>query len=409
MDETISAEPISDPRSQRGLVLAQEQKDAIKTLVGTKYLVPSATGNGSRYVVDLRAGAEMCSCLDWAECGGYDRPHRCKHIWAAVYVLKLADGNELIVPKKEWKDAERFKKTFLRDWRATNACRTKFPRLRSVLFAELIDGSGLPEPARGKRGRPAISMRDILLISGIRTLHQMTAGEAVVAIEDLCAQGIVTVSRVPHYNTLLEKFALPENMPWLHRLLAASALPLLPFETGFTVDGTGFGSSVTDHYFTEKHGKKSQKRKPSRKHRWVEAKLVFGVRTHVIAAAQITEQHVAESPLMPELLRRVIANGGRVGEWYGDAAYLSDECIAAVEKVGGAPYFGWKRGVTGKSPGKPALRRLYEEFRDHHERYITQYRKGRPLAETGNMMLKTRFGHALQSSVIAQNRPLKIT
>jgi len=36
-------------RSQRGLALARAEKDAIKPLVGTKYLVPSAASNGSRW------------------------------------------------------------------------------------------------------------------------------------------------------------------------------------------------------------------------------------------------------------------------------------------------------------------------------------------------------------------------
>lgn len=206
------------------------------------------------------------------------------------------------------------------------------------------------------------------------------------------------MTKVPHYNTLLERFADPTLMPKLHRLLAGSALILFPFETGFAVDGTGFGSSVYDHYYVEKHGKKSQRRKPTKRSRWVDAKIVYGVRTHVIAAAQVTEQHAdgGEPGVMPELLRRTIANGAYVREWYGDAIYCTEKCAAAVEEVGASFYVDWIRGRTGKTK-KAALFRLYKQFDANPERYWNLYDSGRPLAETGNMMLKARYGHSLKS------------
>ena len=388
----IMNEPTTDPRAQRGLALAQTKRGSIKTLVGTKYLVPSSIGNGSGYVVDTNPRAETCSCPDWAKLGAYDRPHRCKHIWAVIYILRLPDGSELIV-----EETPRPKKKYPRDWRATNVCRTLIPRLGPAFLEELVDGSGLFSPAAGKRGRgrPPVSERDVVLTALLREFGQATAGEAQVMAEDYRARGTVTLTRVPHYNTLLEKFARPELMPRLHHLLAGSALVLLPLETGFAVDGTGFGSSVYDCFYVEKHGAREQRRKPTKRHRWIEAKVVYGVRTHVIAAVQITEQHVAESPIMPELLRRVIANGGQVSEWYGDAAYLANECAQAVERVGAAFYVDWKRGVTGKT--RPALGRLRKKFEADPDLYWSHYDKGRPLAETGNMMLKTRFGHSLRS------------
>ena len=386
MNAPITDTSFTDFRSQRGLALAQAKRDAIKTLVGTKYLVPSAKDNGSRYVVDTRD--ETCTCLDWAQRGGHDRPHRCKYIWAAFFVLKLADGSELIVEEQP--------KKYPRDWRATNACRTLIPRLGPTLLAELIDGLGLPAPAPGKKGRPEVPLREVLLAAALRTFEEKTAGEAVVAAESYCGLGTVHMTRVPSYNTLLRKFARPEHMPLLHRLVAGSALPLIGLESSFAVDGTSFGPSVYDCYHTQKHGSRAQRRAPTPKHRWVDAKIVFGTRTHVIAAVQITEQHVAESPLMPELLRRVVANGGRVTDWCGDAAYLAWYNIEAVEKAGGRPYFDWKRGVTGKT--NLTVRRLYNKFLADQDDYWDHYGK-RSLAETGNQMMKVRFGHYLRSRV----------
>lgn len=391
--------PTPNCRKERGLALAQAKRHSIKRLVGTKFFVPSASSSGGGYVVDTDPKVESCSCLDWARSGGHDHAHRCKHLWAVIHVLRLPDGSELLMEEKsdtpKKKDPRNWK---ARNWKATNACRTLIPRLAPKLLAQLFDGAGLPVPRSGERGRPAVPLRDILLIAALRELGQMTAGEAVVAIEDYCDLGIVNVTKVPRPNTLLDRFAKPELMPHLHRILAASALPLLPFESGFAADGTGFGSSVHDHYFTQKHGSQEQRRRPTKRHRWIEAMIAWGIQTHVIVAAQIMEQHPlgGEVRVMPELLRRAIANGARVTAWYGDAAYLAEECAAAVEKVGAEFYVDWKRGVTGKTK-KGALHRLYRKFRADPELYRGEYEKGRPLAETGNMMLKERFGHSMRS------------
>jgi hypothetical protein len=397
MTEQIAEAQTSDVRSQRGLALAREKRAAIKALVGTKYLVPSASDNGSAYVVDTKI--EACSCLDWMKLGGHDRPHRCKHLWAVIHVLKLADGSELLVAEKP-DEPDEPKKKYQRhcSWKTINACRTLIPRLGPIFIEDLVDGSGLFAPKPGKRGRgaPPVPERDIVVTALLREFGQAPAGTAQVLAEDYCAAGTVHMTKVPSYNTLLERFADPALMPKLHHLLAGSALILLPFETGFSVDGTGFGTSVYDHFFTEKHGKKAQKRRPTKRSRWVEAKTVYGVRTHVIPAVQVTEQHAGEAPVMPELLRRTIANGAKVSEWYADAAYCAEECAAAVEKVGAQFFVDWLGNRTGRTK-KAALWRLHQKFDLDRDLYWSHYDKGRPLAETGNMMLKTRFGHSLKS------------
>jgi len=399
MEEQIPEAQPSDVRSQRGLALAHEKREAIKPLVGTKYLVPSAADNGSTYVVDASPKVESCSCLDWSKLGGYDRPHRCKHLWAVIHVLKLADGSELLMTEKP--DApDEPKKTYQRhcSWKTINACRTLIPRLAPMFIEDLVDGSGLFGPKPRGRGAPAIPEADIVKAALLREFAQAPAGTAQVIVEDYYKAGTVHMTKVPAYNTLLERFADPGLMPKLHRLLAGSALILLPFGTGFAVDGTGFGTSVYDHYYVEKHGKKAQKRRPTKRSRWIDAKIVYEVRTHVIPAMQPTEQHAigGEPGVMPELLRRTIANGGHVTEWYGDAAYCTEGCAAAVEEVGAAFYVDWIRGRTGKTK-KAALLRLHEKFKADKDLYWSHYDKGRPLAETGNMMLKTRFGHSLKS------------
>jgi len=381
-----------DVRSQRGLALARSGKASIKVLVGTKYLVPSATSNGSQYVVDTNPKEERCSCLDWSKLGGHDRPHRCKHIWAVFHVLKLADGNELIMPES---DEPKPKPKIKRNWKAVNRCRTLIPHYAPHYCEMLVDGLGPIGRMPGDNGAPGVRLRDVLLTALIRAFLNLSAAEAVVQVEIYRKAGLIRMTKVPSYNTLLRVFAKPEHMALLHRLLAGSALPLIGLESTFAIDGTGFGTSVYDHHFVQKHGEEEQKRKPT-KHGWAGAQIVFGVTTLAAVAAQPTAQHAAECPFMPELVRRVRATGGRVKEWLGDAAYNAWYNVVAVEEIGATPFFDWKEGVTGKT--RPAIKRMHDRFMDDQDLYWDRYRY-RTLAESGMHAVKERFGYSLRSRV----------
>jgi hypothetical protein len=394
-DTTITTEPPLSTRAKRGRAIAQANNGSFK-MFGTKHLVPSESKNRSTYTVD--AIAQHCVCLDWEANGGGDRPFWCKHLWAVHFAGQIASGVDLgpIEPPRARKkrDPRNWKK---RNWKAINQCRTLIPRLGPQLLAELIDGAGLPKPCR-KRGAPPVSDRDILVSAALREWEGATAGEAVVAIEGFCERGIINVSRLPAYNTLLERFARPELMPYLHRILAASALPLLPFERGISADGTGFGSSIYDHYYTEKHVPE-MRRKPTKRHSWISAMIAWGVDTHVIVCAQPTEKDPeggGEARMVPELVRRAVANGCRFTAWYGDAAHLAEDCAKAVEEAGAAFYVDFKRGVTGKTH-RGALQRVYNQMCANPEEYRRLYEQGHPLCETGNSMIKERFGPRMRS------------
>jgi len=379
-----------DPRTQRGLALAKDKGESIKVIVADKYLVPSASHSGG-YIVDV--SAQSCTCPDWQSIGTL-RPHRCKHIIATLVIrreIALPDGNSIVIE-------EQLSINYPRDWHATNWARTAIPRLGPGLLADLIRGlPGLSVPERG-RGRPAVPEQDILLAAALRAFEDMTAGATVVAAENYNKLGLISMSRIPSYNTLLREFAKPKYMPMLHQLIAGSALPLIPLETKFMPDGTGFGSSRYDCHHVEKHGPVAQHRPPTPRHRWVQATFVFGRHTHVIPAVQITEPNVRETKLMVELLKRVQENGGDVREWLADAAYMAWYNVEALETLapGAGIYIDFPPGVTGKT--RPAIARLYKKMAADPEDYERHYHQ-RSLAETGISMVKTRFSHWLRSRV----------
>ena len=391
MSNNVSSSTSTPPiaRDERGLALFRSKGATIKAIVAAKYLVPSTTGSGG-YVVDAEAGT--CTCPDWQELGGHGRAHRCKHIIATLYVrreIQLPDGNAVVTEER--------KIVYPRDWRATNRARVLFPRLAPALLGDLIGGLPFPaEPATAKRGRPRVPPRDVLLAAALRVLEDTTAGAAVFASETYQALGLVSMRKIPSYNTLLREFAKPSYMPWLHRMIAASAWPLIGLESVFAIDGTGFGTSVYDCHHDEKHGSTTKRRKPTPRHRWVQATIVFGTKTHVIPAVQVTESNVAECPLMPELLRRTRENGATVREWLGDAAYMAAYNVEAIEKTGASAFIDWPARVTGA--GSAIIRRLYNKFQADQEDYWAHYHQ-RSLAESGMNMIKTRFSHRLRSRV----------
>lgn len=394
MNDTTTIDPPLSARAKRGRAIAQAKKSF--EMFGTKYLVPSESRKGTVYPVD--AIAQRCPCLDWEANGGGDLAFRCKHLWAVHFAEQIANGVDLGPEEpprtRKKKDPRNWKK---RDWKAINKCRTLIPRLGPQLLAELFDGAGLPQPPCGKRGAPPVSDRDILLSAALREWEGATAGEAVVAIEGFCERGIIRLARLPAYNTLLERFARPALMPYLHKILAASALPLLPFERGISADGTAFGSSIYDQFYAEKHVP-SLRRPPTKRHSWMGAMIAWGVDTHVIVCAQPTVKNPdgGEARMVPELIRRARANGCRFTAWYGDAAHLAEECANAVEEAGASFYVDFKRGVTGRTE-RGALQRVYNQMAANPEEYRRLYEKGHPLCETGNSMIKERFGPRMRS------------
>ena len=68
-----------DSREQRGQELAATRSSSFR-YNGALWSVPSSTGDGTRYTVDLEA--KRCSCPDF-----FTRGTACKHIYAARFVL----------------------------------------------------------------------------------------------------------------------------------------------------------------------------------------------------------------------------------------------------------------------------------------------------------------------------------
>ncbi len=222
-----------DPRQQRGFALAKTKGDAIRSIVGAKVLVPSATNTGG-YVVDTVEGS--CTCPDWIECGGHGRTHRCKHLWAALIIrreIELPDGNVLVTQQK-------VQIKYPRDYKASNKALVALPHLAPKLIADLVQL--IPIPKQVGPGYPRVPLRYIAQGAIIKTFERRPARQTVEALSRSQARGLL--AQIPSYNTLLREMANPALTPHLQSIVNASIVPLLSVEHDFAIDSTGISTCV---------------------------------------------------------------------------------------------------------------------------------------------------------------------
>jgi hypothetical protein len=113
-----------DTREQRGLALAALYR--IERGEDGKWVVPSQSGNGTKYIVDADEdpSKQHCTCPDHR-----DRGVKCKHMFAVEFVLtreRNPDGTETVT--KTSKVVE--KVTYKQDWPNYNKARSNDRRPR---------------------------------------------------------------------------------------------------------------------------------------------------------------------------------------------------------------------------------------------------------------------------------------
>ena len=124
------------------------------------------------------------------------------------------------------------------------------------------------------------------------------------------------VAKSPSCTSEFRSLENPELTPLLKTLIEQSATPLKSVETDFAVDSSGFTSTTYNRWFDHKWGKERSEA------RWVKAHLICGVKTHVIASAEVTATETADSPQLPQLVNAT-AQTFNINEVSADKAYSS--------------------------------------------------------------------------------------
>jgi hypothetical protein len=178
-------------REQRGMILAAMVKIVQK---GKEWVVPSQSGDGSRYTVNPDDHSPSCSCTDFEIHGC-----TCKHIYAVRIVRQrelFADGSEVVTESVTVQTVKR--KTYPQQWPAYNAAQTTEKDRLLKLLAALCDG--IQEAPQEGRGRRRLPLRDAVFACCLKVYGTLSGRRSICDVNDAHEKGYL--SRPVHFNTI---------------------------------------------------------------------------------------------------------------------------------------------------------------------------------------------------------------
>ena len=268
-----------------------------------------------------------------------------------------------------------------KNWSAYNAAQTtEKARFLSLLY-ELCDGVEQPIQTFG---RPRVEMSDRLFACVYKAYSTFSTRRFMTDLSEAFTRRYI--ARMPCYNSIINFFDSEELTPYLKSLVIQSALPLKAVETDFAVDSSGLSSSRYTSWISAKGGRKIDARD------WIKIHIVCGVKTHIVASAEITEAFVGDSTQFTRLVETT-AKHFNISEISADKAYSSRSNLRGVEKLGAKPFIPFKKNamLDGRNDSWNRMYHLY--LMDQHA-FFTHYHK-RSNVETTFSMIKAKFGGKL--------------
>ena len=354
-------------RQERGLAIAKQYeiiKDSDKS-----WKVPSQTDTKTYYIVKSDGLGAKCNCPDYKKHQG-----KCKHIFAVEY----------IVTQKIYSDGtlkqEVTKKSYSQNWSAYNQAqkteKDRFMRLLSDLVKNIQEEDY-------KFGRPKTPLQDILYTM-IFKVYSGVSGRRFTCDMQLSKE-LEFISKDVPFTTLKDYFNKTEVTEILHNLIKISSQPLREVETHFSIDSSGFGTSIIQNWHKYKHSTQDRYKK------WVKCHIVSGVHTNIIPAVKITSEFEHDSPQLKELLDKT-NEVFTIEEFSGDKAYSSRDNLNAINSIGATPYIPFKKNVTGKTNKHGIVwKKALHYFLYNQDEFMQHYHK-RSNVETSFSMVKKKFG-----------------
>jgi transposase len=361
-------------RQQRGILIAATMRLTHK---GDAWQVPSQTGNGAKYTVRPERG--YCSCPDHEATGD-----KCKHIFAVEVVIQrelFEDGTETVT-KTVTVTEQTKRKTYAQDWLSYNRAQVNEHQQFQRLLADLCGTVPTPAP---KPGRPPVPPCDAAFCATMKVYSTMSARRFRGDLDE--AKDAGQISRVPHFNSVLNFFDSENAISILTDFVAKSAAPLVELESQFAVDSTGFAGARYLQWIDEKYGT------PKRMVQWVKLHAIIGTKTGVVAAAEVLDKNNGDSTKLPGLVKTA-AKQFTLREVSGDKAYCGSKNFEAVEAVGGKFFPAFPLNITGGVGG--SLAKTFHAFCLNREEYGRHYHR-RSLIESAFSSIKRRFGESLRS------------
>jgi transposase len=364
-----------DLREQRGMELAATR--IIKQKKGV-WLVPSQSGN-AKYQVNLKAEMTSCTCLDHET-----RGVKCKHIYAATFVMKRernADGSTTVTESVTVTETKQ-RTTYPQNWSAYNDAQTHEQDKFQALLADLCSGLVTTQP---KTGRPPLPMSDAVFNIVFKVYSTVSQRRFMSDLREAHGRGYI--AKVPHFNSISNYLENPNLTPILRTLITQSSLPLQSVETDFAVDSSGFTTSRFTRWFDLKYGTVKQKQD------WVKCHLMCGIKTNIVTAVEIHDQHASDVKLLPALVNTTAQNF-QIAEVSADKAYGSRKNTDAIINVGATPFIAFKSDAIGSGDG--TWSKMFHYFQFRRTEFMAHYHKRSNIESTFSMM-KRKFGDSLRS------------
>jgi transposase len=364
-------------REQRGLVIAATAK---LTQKGSVWLVPSQSGT-EKYTVCPDKENPHCSCKDHET-----RGCECKHIHAVRFVIQrelFPDGS--VIETRQLTVTET-RKTYRQEWPAYNKAQTTEKARFQVMLHDLCQS--IPEPpANPVGGRPSVPLRDAIFSACFKVFSTVSGRRFTVDLQEARDKG--HIGRAPSYNTLFRVFESPDTFDILKALVIRSAAPLKAIESNFACDSSGFSGCRYDRWFEHKYGSPMKKTLRA----WVKCHIMCGVKTNVVTAVEIFDQHANDGVQLPKLLGTT-AKQFNVKELSADLAYSTHENLWAVDGLGASPLIPFKCNASAVSGGLWA--KMFHYFQIHREEFLSRYHL-RSNVESTFSMIKRKFGDSVRS------------
>jgi hypothetical protein len=316
-----------------------------------------------------------CTCPDYET-----RGCKCKHIYAATFVLKREQNNDGSVTVTKSMTVTEQRTTYPQAWTAYNEAQTSEQDRFQSLLHDLCSGLA---SAPQKNGRPRLPLSDAVFGVAFKVYSTVSQRRFMSDLREAHRRGYIT--KVPHFNCISNYLENPDLTAILQDFITQTSLPLKSVESDFAVDSSGFTTCRFTRWFDHKYGQVREQ------HDWVKVHLMVGVKTNIVTAVQIHGRHTGDSRLLPALVSSTAENF-QIAEVSADKGYVSRENMEAVASVGATPFIAFKSSNHGNGGG--TWEKMYHYFQFKREEFLQHYHK-RSNVESTFSMIKRKFGDSL--------------
>jgi len=286
--------------------------------------------------------------------------------------------------KKQPENKNKIKISYPQDWVAYNQAQTH----EKILFMELLNEltSNIPPQKYKGNGRPPANIGEMIFSICLKNYLDFSSRRTESDIQ--MAQQLGYINHVPHFNTILKYLNNPALAQVFKELITVSALPLKQVEENFTVDASGFSTSMFQRWYDIRIGN-SQRRLFKKAH------LFTGVKTNIITSVEVTDGYTHDILMFSDLLHDT-AKYFDIKEVTADMGYLSRKNLGLVSSIGAIPFIPFRKNSKSRAGGFAIWNAMYHYYKDNKEDFMQHYHK-RSNAESVFSMMKRKQGANLRT------------